>query len=297
MKSILKFLFLSLVITNCGGGTNESENLSQFAYEPSIPITIWQKDVFLPASNFKNKCSIPRTGINPSTNTSYPDTKGQRLDENNFLRSYSNNTYLWYDKIVDENPEPFLTTEYFQKLKTPEDRFHFSIPTNEWYQLSQSGIEIGYGASWAINAETNKIFVLYTEPNSPATLDENNLERGDEIIAIDGVEINQLTSNILINNALYPDESEKTHSFRIKKNSSGEIVDISMSSTTITKSPIQNTKVIVTDTGKVGYLLFNEIPSIRTFMGVACIISAGIYIYSREMVREQYIATETPVRR
>lgn len=258
MKSILKFLFLSLVITNCGGGTNESENLSQFVYEPSIPLTIWQKDVFLPASNFKNKCSIPRTGINPSTNTSYPDTKGQRLDENNFLRSYSNNTYLWYDKIVDENPEPFLTTEYFQKLKTPEDRFHFSIPTNEWYQLSQSGIEIGYGASWAINAETNKIFVLYTEPNSPATLDENNLERGDEIIAIDGVEINQLTSNILINNALYPDESEKTHNFRIKKNTNGEIVDISMSSTTITKSPIQNTKVIATDTGKVGYLLFND---------------------------------------
>ena len=46
-----------------------------------------------------------------------------------------------------------------------------------------------------------------------------------------------------------------------------------------------------------GYFLFNEIPSIRTFIGVACIISAGIYIYSREKVREQYIATETPVRR
>jgi drug/metabolite transporter (DMT)-like permease len=46
-----------------------------------------------------------------------------------------------------------------------------------------------------------------------------------------------------------------------------------------------------------GYFLFNEIPSIRTFIGVTCIISAGIYIYSREKVREQYIATETPVRR
>ncbi len=46
-----------------------------------------------------------------------------------------------------------------------------------------------------------------------------------------------------------------------------------------------------------GYLLFNEIPSIRTFIGVACIISAGVYIYFREKVRDQYIATETPVRR
>ena len=46
-----------------------------------------------------------------------------------------------------------------------------------------------------------------------------------------------------------------------------------------------------------GYFLFDEIPSARTFIGVACIIAAGIYIYMRERVRDQYIATETPVRR
>ena len=46
-----------------------------------------------------------------------------------------------------------------------------------------------------------------------------------------------------------------------------------------------------------GYLLFNEIPSPRTFLGVACIIAAGIYIYMREKARDQYIATKTPLRR
>ena len=46
-----------------------------------------------------------------------------------------------------------------------------------------------------------------------------------------------------------------------------------------------------------GYFLFNEVPTIRTFIGVACIIAAGIYIYMRERVRDQFIATETPVRR
>ena len=45
------------------------------------------------------------------------------------------------------------------------------------------------------------------------------------------------------------------------------------------------------------YFLFNEIPSGRTFFGVVCIIAAGIYIYLREKARDQYIATETPVRR
>ena len=46
-----------------------------------------------------------------------------------------------------------------------------------------------------------------------------------------------------------------------------------------------------------GYFLFNEIPSNRTFLGVLIIISAGIYIYFREKIRDQYIATKTPVRR
>jgi drug/metabolite transporter (DMT)-like permease len=46
-----------------------------------------------------------------------------------------------------------------------------------------------------------------------------------------------------------------------------------------------------------GYFLFNEIPSLRTLIGVICIISAGIYIYFREKVRDQYIASETPARR
>ena len=45
-----------------------------------------------------------------------------------------------------------------------------------------------------------------------------------------------------------------------------------------------------------GYLLFNDIPTIRTFIGVLLIISAGIYIYIREKAKDQYIATENPIR-
>jgi len=46
-----------------------------------------------------------------------------------------------------------------------------------------------------------------------------------------------------------------------------------------------------------GYLLFSEIPSLRTLVGVICIISAGVYIYFRERVRDQYVASKTPARR
>ena len=45
-----------------------------------------------------------------------------------------------------------------------------------------------------------------------------------------------------------------------------------------------------------GYLLFNDIPTIRTLIGVMIIIGSGVYIYFREKVRDQMIITDTPNR-
>ncbi len=46
----------------------------------------------------------------------------------------------------------------------------------------------------------------------------------------------------------------------------------------------------------IGYFLFNDIPTIRTFIGVALIIGAGVYIYMREKANDQMIVTDTPNR-
>ncbi|MDC1279711.1 DMT family transporter [Pelagibacteraceae bacterium] len=45
-----------------------------------------------------------------------------------------------------------------------------------------------------------------------------------------------------------------------------------------------------------GYILFNNIPTPRTFIGVSIIIGAGIYIYLREKTKDQLIVTDTPTR-
>jgi len=46
----------------------------------------------------------------------------------------------------------------------------------------------------------------------------------------------------------------------------------------------------------IGYILFNNIPTLRTFIGVLIIICAGIYIYMREKTKDQMIVTDTPNR-
>ena len=44
------------------------------------------------------------------------------------------------------------------------------------------------------------------------------------------------------------------------------------------------------------FILFNNIPTFRTFVGVSIIIGAGIYIYFREKAKDQLIVTDTPTR-
>ena len=46
----------------------------------------------------------------------------------------------------------------------------------------------------------------------------------------------------------------------------------------------------------VGWLYFNEIPSLNTVIGILIIVSSGIYIFMREKAQNQYIATEKPLR-
>ena len=45
-----------------------------------------------------------------------------------------------------------------------------------------------------------------------------------------------------------------------------------------------------------GYVLFDSIPTLKTLIGVSIIVSAGVYIYFREKIRDQLIVSENPIR-
>ena len=46
----------------------------------------------------------------------------------------------------------------------------------------------------------------------------------------------------------------------------------------------------------IGWLYFDEIPSLNTVIGILIIVSSGIYIFMREKAQNQSIATEKPLR-
>jgi hypothetical protein len=133
-------LTTSIVLASCGSGDS--------GFGGPGGNSGWVRGSYLPSDSFYAQCVAPRSGTDPATGRPYPDVSGTLVDENNFLRSYSNETYLWYSEIVDRDPALYSTPAYFDVLKTtattasgsPKDKFHFTYPTDEWFQLSQSGV-------------------------------------------------------------------------------------------------------------------------------------------------------------
>jgi hypothetical protein len=151
IRTFIKFLPASILLATlaaCGGGGG-----GDGFTPPPPPDTGWQPGVFLDADTFAAQCQTPRSGTDPATGQPYPDVQGTTTDENNFLRSFSQDTYLWYSEITDRDPglyDDALT--YFDLLRTtetttsgaPKDKFHFTYDTDEYFQLSQSGVSV-YG--------------------------------------------------------------------------------------------------------------------------------------------------------
>ena len=211
-------------------------------------------------------CAAPRTGTDRNGNV-FPDTQGDTVDENYWLRSSSNELYLWYNEVVDVDPANYTTPEYFEQMQTfdttpsgaRKDKFHFTIPTDVFQDQSQGGISGGYGATFAIlqGSPPRQIVVAYTEPDTPATSPEVNLLRGTVILEVDGEDLVNGNDVDTLNNGLFPGDNE-THTFVVQDVGEDTTRTISITSAQIVSTPVQNVSTIETSSGVVGYMTFND---------------------------------------
>jgi C-terminal processing protease CtpA/Prc len=277
MFRVVLLLLSVLVLAACGGSGGGGGGLGAPGGGSNND---WQMGVFEDYNTFFARCDAPRSGTNPATGNPYPDIAGSILDENNFLRSFSDDTYLWYDEIVDQDPGTFTDPlVYFEELKTFEtaasgqpgacesrdpaqefqckDRFHFTYDSEEWFQLSQSGVSAGYGVRWALvrSAPPRDIRIVFTQPDSPATNLAVPLARGARILEIDGVDVENGADVDTLNAGLYP-ESGETHTFVVQDLGSTSTRAVTMTAENVTQAPVQDTRVISTPTGEIGYINF-----------------------------------------
>ncbi|MEM1433752.1 MAG: S41 family peptidase [Pseudomonadota bacterium] len=232
-----------------GGGAGVASDFSQ--------------GIFRASSTYKNLCAIPRRG------SGFPDRQGTTTDENDWLRAWSHDLYLWYDEIEDADPALSTTPDYFELMRTfastpsgaPKDQFHFTFDTEEWEQLSQSGVSAGYGVEWLLLAPSapREILVGFVEPGSPAAA-SGLVSRGARLLAADGIDaINASgTDNVdALNAALFPDDLGESHTFTLTGFDGANERTVTLTSASITQNPVPVTRTITTPSATIGYLLFN----------------------------------------
>lgn len=260
------------LLAACGGGGGSSlleglENTGASATptDTTAPVTsAFVPGEFMPSNIFKDLCAVPRTGAE------FNDSQGTTLDENQWLRSFSHDTYLWYDEIEDLDPANYTTPEYFDLLRTteltasgaPKDEFHFTMNTEDFEALTQSGNIVTYGAELALlnRFPPREVYVAFTEPNTSATSPEVNLARGARILEVDGIDLINAnsTANVdALNAGLFPLTIGETHDFLIEDQATGAVRNVTMTAQASVTDPVKNVQVINTAQGPVGYLTFN----------------------------------------
>src|SRR5674476_653107 len=165
MKKITCAVFISSLLAACGGGGgNPSAGPS-----PSAADAVAQQ------------CATPRSvgTIDPLTGQAYGDIQGSLTTEKLWIRSWVNDTYLWYQDVLAPDPALFVLGEtvpyinpannsrttvtlqtnfevvdsYFNNQRSllltdsgkPKDQFHFTDLTHDWVALSTMGSSVGFG--------------------------------------------------------------------------------------------------------------------------------------------------------
>lgn len=248
---------LVCVLSACGGGGGSSDSAP--VVPPLTSTGPTGPTALVASSTVANRCEAPRRG-------SSIDKPGTLLDELTWVRSWIDETYLWYREVPTTYlPQSFATpTAYFDVLKTtattasgkPKDQFHFTYTTAEW-EASLNGVELGYGMLLALTRTTppRKAVITIVEPGSPADL--AGLRRGDELQTVDGtdfVNAPDAASVKIINAGLFP-AAQGTHTLAFSRN--GAPISANLQAVEVSTSAVQNERIIDTPTGKVGYLTFN----------------------------------------
>lgn len=270
---------ITLLLAACGGGDskvlNNGSNVAKSTSKSSSSVASssssmgWVAGVYESSAEFKDLCEVPRTGISKYTNERFPDKKGSRLDEKNFLRSWSHETYLWFDELPDLNPATSGTPQqYFDLLKTHgktvagvlKDNFHFYEPT-EQAEAMDIGVTYGYGIELSVESvlPPRKYYVAYVEPGSPAA--NAGVTRGSQILEIDSydlVEENSEAGLSVLNEGLFPSKLNVAHEFKFLEAGASEPRIVTLQSAEVATSPVLLSNVLETGGEKVGYIVFNS---------------------------------------
>ena len=264
------YIFFATVLTACVGGGGDAETAPESTPESTPEVTnLWTKDEYLPSLKYKDMCKTPRLGKDVYGDA-YEDKLGNWLDESFWLRSWTNETYLWYDEVEDKNPALYNSPEsYFETLKTfqktitgqDKDKYHFTRSTESFDQVAQTGVSFSHGFNWVMHQSRppRHATVSYVTPNSPAS--EAGFARGDTFVKINEVDVKEGRDYVRLNDGFFPTDNDPTHTFTMQRINGTEYT-VSMSGADLQEPPVFLTDTITAndeygDPQSIAYVMLN----------------------------------------
>jgi hypothetical protein len=261
---------MALLAACGGGGEGDSGFTPTTPTTPATPGISYTRGVYPAAATFANQCQTPRSGVDPATGQRYPDVLGSSLAEKHFLRSWTNDLYLWFNEVADVDPASVAAVlAYFDTQVTTavlangrkKDEFHFTYDTAEYYALSESGTSVGYGVSWDLvrNTPPRQLIVQYLQAGTQAAT--AGVTRGAEVLRVDGVDLvndNTTAGIATINSALFDPVQGSMHSLVFRDRGTGAQRTVSLTASAVTIEPVPLVRVLPTAAGNLGYMQFND---------------------------------------
>ena len=136
----------------------------------------------------------------------------------------------------------------------PEDRFSFLLTEQEYQDRYVTAAFAGFGFSSVLTTD-NRVLIRYVYDNSPAA--EAGINRADQLIAVDGVDVNELLEQGTYNEALGPSEAGVTVELTWRNPAGDEFTEV------ITKESVATNTVFAPQTfsvdgREVGYFVLDS---------------------------------------
>lgn len=264
------FLVLSILLAACGGGGGGSGGGNGSS-----------TDSIAPSSRYAQQCAPDNPYRADAQST---PSIGSLATEKQWIRSYFNEAYLWYDAVptvnaassayvgsltsYDGNGVPMPLSNYFQALKTTTtsasgskvDKFSFAYPTAAWNALSQSGTEAGYGIEWMRyrSATPRSWRVAMVQPGSPAAT--AGIQRGDTLVSVDGVDfVTDSTANgvTVITDGIFP-RAGAQHTLVLSRTGTGNQTHVLTASSSVAIDPVPLVTTFTSGANNIGYMVFTD---------------------------------------
>lgn len=272
LKSVLVASSTITLLAACGGSGGSNSAPPPISVTPptsnSPDIPDFVANDYPPSASLKSVCATVRTDTDLNGNPR-GDQQGELLHELFWIRSWMDETYLYFDQVTDRDPNGFTDrAAYFDERLTTAttstgslvDRFSFLQSTEDFEANSSGAPTFGYGAEFA-RLQTNEFprdwRVAFTQDGSNAQT--AGFTRGARILTIDGVDFLNGSSNAEIDvivEGLFPSAVGDDHVFGVRL-PDGTETEITVTSESIAVEPVNAVRILENGGDSVGYIHYH----------------------------------------